>query len=72
MFYLILALVALIAALGIYYFNYVYPVLDDNEDFMLPDDLRMRKTMAGEYAGACSFIIALCAILALFVGAASW
>lgn len=70
--YLILALIALIAALGIYYFNYVYPILDDDEAFSMPDEAQFKRTMADEYKGACVAVIAVCIILAAIFGAAQW
>lgn len=72
MVYLILLFIAFIAALGIYYFNYVYPILDDDESFAMPDDAQMKRTMADEYKGACAAVIAVCVIVAATFGAAKW
>lgn len=70
--YLILLIVALLAALAWHYYEYVYPIPDDDEAFSLDIDQQVERfSLADECKRACYVVIAFCALMAALTGASS-
>ena len=72
MVYLILLIVALLAALAWYYYEYIYPIPDDDEAFSLDIDQQVERfSLADECKRACLVVIAFCVLMAALTGASS-
>ena len=70
--YLTLLIVALIAALAWYYYEYIYPIPSDDEAFSLDIDQQVdRFSLADECKRACYVVIAFCVLVAVLMGASS-
>lgn len=71
--YIILLIIGLIAGLGWYYYQYVYPVPTEKEvlNFEL-DNYDQKLLLADECKRFCVVAIAFCALLAAIFGAAEW
>lgn len=70
--YAILLIVALLAALAWYYYEYVYPIPDDDEAFSLDIDQQVEKfSLADECKRACAVVIVFCVLASALMGASS-
>lgn len=70
--YLFLLIIALIAGLAWYYYEYVYPIPDDDEAFALDIDQQVdRFSLADECKRACAVIIVFCMLASALMGASS-
>lgn len=72
MIYLTLLIVALLAALAWYYYEYIYPIPGDDEAFSLDIGQQLERfSLADECKRACAVVIVFCVLVAALMGASS-